>query len=637
MNSFFPLQHGPDKIQHSRREALDVAPDAIDLHAGETRSSETTINNKHLFRAGVVITMCLAVFLGKAFYLQVFQGDHYREIAENNRLRTEITPAVRGVIYDNEGVQLVHNSPAFTLVVTPSELPDDKNERAYILEKTHELTGVSPTTIDLTIANQPDAYYEAIPIDTPLEYENALSIYLEENDLPGISVELLTVRQYEQTPLKSISHVLGYTGFISPEEYAEKRTEGYRRTDKLGKQGIESTHEELLRGVSGTRSSEVDALGREVLLIRKQESIPGANINLALDYELTTIIETRLESYMKTYGQHKASVVVLDPRDGGIRALVSIPGYNGNSFAKGISQTEYDELLEDPFDPLFPRATSGEFPPGSTIKPVVAAIALEDGLINQSSSFLSTGGVRISEWFFPDWKAGGHGVTDVRKAIAESVNTFFYIIGGGLGDIQGLGIEKITKEAQRFGLGSETGIDLPQEADGFLPSKSWKQEVKEERWYIGDTYHAAIGQGDVLVTPIQTAVMTSVFANGGSLFEPHIIDSFEKDGETVDFEPVIRSEQVMNKEHLQVVREGMRQAVKSGSAQYLQTLPEAVAGKTGTAQAGGDRQNHSWFTSFGPYNDPEIVVTVLVEEAGEGSAVAAPIARDIYAWWFANR
>ena len=217
------------------------------------------------------------------------------------------------------------------------------------------------------------------------------------------------------------------------------------------------------------------------------------------------------------------------------------------------------------------------------------------------------------------------------------MNTFFYIIGGGLGDFRGLGIERITEQAKLFGFGEPTGIDLPEEANGFLPSKAWKEEVKGERWYIGDTYHAAIGQGDILVTPLQMAVATSVLANGGVLFEPHLLASTERNGVEIQFEPVVRSGEVMSRETISVVRRGMRQAVTEGSARSLALLPKPVAGKTGTAQAGGDRENHAWFTSFGPYENPELVVTVLIEEGGEGSAVAAPLARDIYAWWFANR
>ncbi len=637
MNIWFPIEHSTDRLAPSSRAALDVAPDALLYGRREARSSETLLTSRQLMLAFVVSTIVFALFLGKAIYLQAFEGNAYRVIAEQNRTRTLVLPAIRGVMYDSRGRQLVQNAPAFTLIITTSELPTERSERLAVLEEAAQLADLSPTDLDLAIANDSGKGSDAIPVDLPISYESALKLYLAEERLPGISAELFTVRSYAGGPLLALSHVLGYTGFISPEAYEAKRMDGYRRTDKLGKQGLEASYETILRGVLGTRTVEVNALGGSATLIRKEEPVHGSNLRLTLDEEFSLFIEDRLAASLSTIGKRRATIVVLDPRDGAVRALISTPGYDNNAFAKGISPDVYRVLLEDDDRPLFPRAVMGEFPPGSTFKPTVAAIALEDGLIGEKTSFLSTGGVSVASWFFPDWKAGGHGTTNVVKAIAESVNTFFYIIGGGLGDFRGLGIERITGQATLFGFGEPTGIDLPEEASGFLPSKAWKEEAKGERWYIGDTYHAAIGQGDILVTPLQMAVATSVFANGGVLFEPHLLAATEKDGVETPFDPVVRSGEVMSRETIDVVRRGMRQAVTEGSARSLTLLPKPVAGKTGTAQAGGGRENHAWFTSFGPYENPELVVTVLIEEGGEGSSIAAPIARDIYAWWFANR
>jgi len=637
VNTWFPIEHSTDRLAPSSRAALDVAPDALLSLRLRARFNETLLTFRQLMLAFAVLVIIFALFLGKALYLQTFEGDAYRAVAEQNRTRTLVLPATRGVMYDSQGRQLVQNAPAFTLVITPSELPSERSERLSVLEEAARLADLSPTDLDLAIANDSGKEGDAIPVDLPLSYESALKLYLAEERLPGISAELFTVRSYEEGPLSALSHVLGYTGFISPEEYEAKRASGYQRTDKLGKQGLEASYETILRGSPGTRTVEVNALGRSETLIRKEEPVAGYNLRLTLDGELSLFIEERLAASLSVIGKRRGTVIVLNPRDGGVRALVSTPGYDNNAFAEGISPNVYRALLEDEDRPMFPRAVMGEFPPGSTFKPTVAAIALEDGLISEKTSFLSTGGVAVASWFFPDWKAGGHGTTNVVKAIAESVNTFFYIIGGGLGDFRGLGIERITEQAKLFGFGEPTGIDLPEEANGFLPSKAWKEEVKGERWYIGDTYHAAIGQGDILVTPLQMAVATSVLANGGVLFEPHLLASTERNGVEIQFEPVVRSGEVMSRETISVVRRGMRQAVTEGSARSLALLPKPVAGKTGTAQAGGDRENHAWFTSFGPYENPELVVTVLIEEGGEGSAVAAPLARDIYAWWFANR
>jgi penicillin-binding protein 2 len=624
-------------LSHSSESAIDLSPSAIDLCAGEVRSSDASIDRKKLSFALVVLGFCFLALVCRAFYLQIWNSDYYRAIAENNRLRSQIIPAVRGVIYDNGGTQLVSNSPSFVLVVSPSSLPKEKSERTEMLERVFSITGVTPAVIDLAVASRPDAYDDEIPIEQFLEYEDAMAVMVAGETLPGISVRLSTIREYMDTPLFSLSHVLGYTGFISQTEYDLNKEKKYKRTDKIGKSGLESSYESELRGINGIRSSEVNAQGDEAMLIKETEAVPGLNLHLSVDYELTSYIENTLDKYMRKNGLKKASVIALNPKNGGVRALVSLPGYDNNLFARGISSDEYEKILADPNNKLFNRAVLGEFPSGSTIKPTIAAIALESGVINESTSFLSTGGVGVSQWFFPDWKAGGHGVTNVRKAIAESVNTFFYIISGGLGDFTGIGIEKMTSWEQKFGFGGTTGIDLPQEAAGFLPTKEWKEEVKGERWYIGDTYHAAIGQGDVLVTPLQVAVATSVFANGGTLFEPNIVSFMENGAEYIPIETAVVSEQVVSEENIEIVRQGMRQAVTGGSAQSLYDLRKPVAGKTGTAQSGGGRENHSWFTSFGPYDDPNIVVTVLIEEGGEGSALAAMVAKEIYEWWFANR
>jgi penicillin-binding protein 2 len=321
-------------------------------------------------------------------------------------------------------------------------------------------------------------------------------------------------------------------------------------------------------------------------------------------------------------------VVALNPKTGEIYALVSLPSYDNNLFAQGIETDAFADLVEDKDQPLFFRAISGEFPSGSTFKPFVAYAALADRVVSEHTSFVSTGGLRVSDWFFPDWKAGGHGVTDVRKAISESVNTFFYIVGGGFDEFTGLGIERMMRSAEQFGFGRSTGIDLPGEASGFLPSKKWKEETKGERWYVGDTYHLAIGQGDFLTTPLQMAHATGIIANDGMRVAPHVIAS----------EAQYTGEQILDLDSysLSVVKQGMRQTVTSGSARSLAALPFSVAGKTGTAQASGNERFHSWFTGFASYEDPEIAIAVLVEEGGESTEAAVPLARELLYWWFTN-
>jgi penicillin-binding protein 2 len=310
---------------------------------------------------------------------------------------------------------------------------------------------------------------------------------------------------------------LGYVGKVSEDDYALHREEGYRRADEIGKIGIEATYETELRGKVGERVSEVDAFGRRRAGIRETPSTDGKEMRLSLDSQLQAAAEQALQAQLSQAKTTRGAVVALDPRNGSVLALVSWPGYDNNLFSGTVSSTAYRALADNADHPLFPRAWSGTYPSGSTVKIVISAAALAEKIITSTTNVLSVGGIRVGPWFFPDWKAGGHGVTNVRRAIAWSVNTFYYYIGGGYESFVGLGVDRLGAWMRRFGLGEKTGIDLPAEAAGFVPSKEWKQEAKGEPWFLGDTYNLSIGQGDLLVTPLQVAVYAATVANGGTL------------------------------------------------------------------------------------------------------------------------
>jgi len=585
------------------------------------------------FRVGFFILVFILVFMtGRAFQLQIANGQEYRQQAEENRFQILTLPAERGVVFDSRGNILIENAPAFTLTMTISELPDDQNERERIFKRVADLTGLQPTDFDLFLQEYATVPTEEIIVEKSLEYERAMMFLVEDKTLPGFSVSLSTKRQYESSA-SSLSHVLGYTGKISVDEFADKQNFGYRRTDEIGKTGIEASWETVLRGKPGRRLVEVDASGNITAIFSEEVATKGSAVTLSIDLELQKTVEQSLSDALKKTGRSRGSAVVINPNNGEILSLVSLPSYDSNLFSGGIDKKTYSTLADDPNQPLFPRATAGEFPSGSTFKPYVATAALAEGIITPATSFLSSGGLAIGQWFFPDWKAGGHGVTDVKKALAQSVNTFFYIIGGGYDTFTGLGVEKIVEYARLFGFGEKTGIDLTGEADGFLPSKEWKEETKGERWYVGDTYHLAIGQGDLLVTPIQMAAALSVVANGETKYTPHLVTK-------VDDQLVYLANETLSstlKESIDVVRQGMRQAVTSGSAIRLNSLPITSAGKTGTAQIGGTEETHAWFTGFAPYENPEIAVVILIEEGGEGSSTAVPVAENIFRWWATNR
>lgn len=628
----FPLQSNQPFGRVSDRRRIEdmeyaVSNQPFDAVLSNTRHIGSVISLTRLKWACVLLFCLLLLFVARSAHLQISQGGHYRALAEANRFRTVRIIPQRGTLSDRHGTILARNIPSFVLTMTIADLPKDTQERRDLFSRMSSIAGIQPTDLDLLLTEYAKTPTEPIPVKQHLPFERAMHLAIETKTMPGFSLQASTLREYPETTL-SLSHLLGYVGKISGTELESLYTQGYRPIDSIGKLGIEKTAESALRGVPGEVVMEVDARGRELSVVSKTDPIPGQDIKLTIDAGFQAFIENRLQAVLDASRTSKASVVALNPKTGEVYALVSLPAYDNNDFAKGIDQTSFQELLDDPDKPLFSRAVSGEFPSGSTFKPFVAYAAMAERIISEHTSFVSTGGLRIGEWFFPDWRGGGHGITDVTKAIADSVNTFFYIIGGGFDQFNGLGVQRITDYAAKFGFGSPTGIDLPGEADGFLPSKEWKEEVKGERWYVGDTYHLAIGQGDFLTTPLQMAHATGIIANDGMRVQPHLIAS-----ETIPGGETVES---LDAYALSVVKRGMRETVQRGSARSLASYPFSVAGKTGTAQAPGVDRYHSWFTGFAPYDDPEITLAILIEEGGESTDTAVPLAREILSWWFTS-
>ena len=646
----FVIQEG--RLKEGKIDSVYRYGWAEEVYMNDVREKEVigkSFNFSKIPLIGMILLFFLFVLFGKVAWLQILKGDYYYTMAEGNRIRIERIEAKRGVIYDRNLKPLVRNKANFLLYLVPADLPEEESLEKIISRISETLGDVTKDDIKAELARV-DKYsleaYLPLFITDDIEYERAMKLYLESSSWPGVILSNKTRREYlhvgdsetEEEAVKTsltLSHILGYTSKINSQELEEYGDE-YLPIDYIGKMGIEYFWENELKGRGGKKQIEVDALGKEKKIIGQEDVEDGHNLILSLDVEQQIKLEKILIKHLEGLNLNRGVAIVTDPRNGEILAMVNIPSYNNNKFAAGISQEEYSGLIDHPDTPLFNRAVSGEYPSGSTIKPVLAAAALEEGIISENTTFLSLGGIRIGQWFFPDWRAGGHGRTNVKKAIAESVNTFFYYIGGGHEDFKGLGVDRIVEYGELFGLNSQTGIDLAGEASGFLPTREWKEEVKGERWYIGDTYHLAIGQGDLLVTPLQVAVFTSVFANGGKLYRPHFIkEVLSSDDELIkkiDEEPI--REDFISSYNIHVIRQGLRQAVTSGSARRLQTVPVAVAGKTGTAQWSTKENTHAWFTGFAPYDAPEMVITVLVEKGGEGSDVAVPIAEEYLQWYF---
>ncbi|MBI4811851.1 penicillin-binding protein 2 [Candidatus Falkowbacteria bacterium] len=589
-----------------------------------------TFNYKRTYFIGLIFAFFLLLILSKAAWLQIIKGKYYYSIAEGNRIRIERVEAKRGVIYDRNLKPLVRNVANFLLYFIPADLPQEESKLNKIINEISQILGnKNSDEIKRTLSRIKTGSlesYQPLFIADNIEYEKAILLYLKQAEMSGVVLSNKTRREYDicagsdqsQSGEKcalALSHVLGYMGKIS-EEDLDKFGGEYSPIDYIGKAGIEYFWEPDLRGINGKKQIEVDALGKEKKIISQTEAQDGHNLVLSIDLDLEKKLGEAMANAFKGSRFKKGTAIIMNPANGEILAKASFPFYNNNIFARGMKNEEYEALANDQDKPLFNRAISGEYPPGSTIKPIIAAAALEEEIINEYTSFLSTGGLKIGEWFFPDWKAGGHGATNVRKAIAESVNTFFYYIGGGYNDFTGLGVDRIVKYEKLFGLGAQTGIDLPGEANGFLPTKEWKEAAKGERWYIGDTYHLAIGQGDISATPLQVAAYTSVFANGGKLYRPHLVRQILSSDDSVlqDIKEEPVKKDFISAKNIETVRQGMRQTITSGSARGLGDLPVAVAGKTGTAQWSSKKAPHAWFTGFAPYDNPEIVITVLVED-----------------------
>ncbi|MBI3956676.1 MAG: penicillin-binding protein 2 [Candidatus Kerfeldbacteria bacterium] len=598
------------------------------ISARRTRSQQ----RRFLFFVGLASLAGCGLFLRLAL-LQVARGAELRAAAEENRIRLQPIPASRGVIYDRHGIPLVRNVPNETLQIVPADLPKGESELQPTAASLAAILNEPPAQLLDEMREKREVTFQSFVFREHLSYQTALKLRLIESQLPGFHVEVTATREYLGGD--ALSHLLGYTGKINSDEAKEKLAAGYQLTDQTGKSGLELSYESTLRGKNGRKQIEVDSLGKEKRIVASAAPELGENLYLSIDADLQRRASEALSSMVAKTRSRGGALVAIDPRNGEILALASAPTFDNNLFTQQKDPAALAALFQDERNPLFFRPTDGQYPSGSTMKPFVASAALSLGVITPTTTVNSTGGIRVGQWFFPDWQSGGHGITNVRKAIAQSVNTFFYMVGGGGDGFQGLGVSRLVPFLARFGFGQASGIDLPGEAIGLLPTPEWKEETKNERWYIGDTYHLAIGQGDVLVTPLQMAVATAAIANGGTVYQPRLVTTVEDAaGRRSALGPQTKGELVASSQTLAVVREGMRDGVLDGSSRAMQSLPVSSAGKTGTAQFGNGSATHAWFTAFAPYEDPTLAIAVVVESGGEGHAAALPVARDVIAAYF---
>src|SRR3989338_5663116 len=631
----FTFYNAPTKIFVEKN---DNAPSDEGNFLPQKKNGEhlgATIHARKITIWQIILFFGIAVILSRLTYLQIIKGDSFRALSEENRIRILEIKANRGIIMDRNKKILVKNEPNLLLELIPVDMPKDQAGKDRLMGVASSISGKSLSEIVSLIKDANEFSYEPIIVSENITHEQAIRIRIESYGVQGISLGIDTRREYNINNTMSLSHILGYLGRIGKSELENKATNGYNSTDSMGKVGLEAQYENILKGKKGKEQIEVDSFGRRKQKLAYVEQQSGDNLILTIDYNIQKKLEDALALGLKKNNKKKGAAIAIDPRTGEILAMVSLPSFNNNIFSKGISEVEFEALLKDPNNPLFNRSIKGLYPSGSTIKPIIALAALEEGIVNRWTSVSSVGGIKVSKWFFTDWKAGGHGPTNITKAIAESVNTYFYFIGGGYENFKGLGVEKIAKYASLAGAGKATGIDLPGEEEGLLPNEEWKEKTKNEAWYIGDTYHMAIGQGDMLVTPLQVAQWTAMISNGGSLYTPHLIRSVtRKEGVVVQkINPTKIHGNIFLSDNIKIIQEGMRETIRAGSAGRLIDFPIKVAEKTEPAQWSTKTEDHAWFTRFAPYENPTIALTILIEEGGEGSSVAVPVSKDFYQWW----
>lgn len=617
-----------DALAHSREEAMGITEKKFEVPLGAST----------IYLLFGFFFVCSLILFSKTFYLQVIDGKQLYIASENNKGKINLIPAPRGIIYDSNGVKLVLNSPDFNLVC---------DKRNFIQSSPKSMSQISVMS---AVLGQPEAQISAainaseeskVLMLENIPQETLLVLEAKMNELSDCHIEKNTLRNYVMGPI--FSHVLGYTGKPNKEEL--QSAANITSTDNVGKTGLEKFYDASLRGAPGRTKTDRNG-GHQTDVVTPEKS--GYNLVLNIDSKLQKEVYNALEKSIKNIGSKKGAAIAMDPRTGAILALVSYPAYDDNIFSGGISQADFNALLNDPNQPFFNRAIAAKYPTGSTIKPFEASGALQENIISPTKLINDPGYITIHSQYDPSvvYTFSGvtpHGLVDMRKAIAVSSNIYFYTVGGGYGDQKGLGPAGIKKYLDMYGWEQKTGIDLPGEFKGFVPSPGWKLQTKKENWWDGDTYNLSIGQSDLQVTPLHVATAYAAIANGGTLYQPQIvqkiIDGSGKDATVIqEFAPQVSSQLSIDQKNLQIVREGMRDGVQKeyGSSHMLADLPVAVAGKTGTAQTNKDGIFNTWSANFAPYDNPEIVFLATIEGVQGLRAATLPVAHDVLKYYFSQ-
>ena len=596
-----------------------------------------------LLVGAIFVLALVTILLGRLFYMQVMQYQRYHLLAENNRISLVPLAPNRGFIVDRNEKILADNFSAFTVEIAVGKVRDTKKTIADIAG----LIEITPAQIRRFRKLQAESHeFDSIPLKNKLSDEEVAILAANHYRLPGVEVKSRLFRNYRAGP--GMAHVVGFIGRINDTDMkrlnADKRADNYVGSTHIGKVGLEQSYEKLLHGRTGYEQMETDSGGRALRVLARIPPVSGSDLKLYLDVELQQIAE-------QAFGDFKGSLVALDPKTGGVLALVSRPGFDPNLFVDGIDSDTWKSLNESHERPMVNRALRGIYPPGSTIKPFMALAGLELGLRTPSDTISDPGFYSLpgSSHRYRDWKKSGHGLVDVHKAVVQSCDTYFYRLAVDMG------IDSMHDYLSHFGFGQASGIDLLGESTGLLPSRAWKAKRSKQPWFLGETVIAGIGQGYHLTTPLQLATATAMLANGGTRVEPRLVQAI-RDPVTRKWiqQPIAIGDKLnLKPAHYQAVHQAMIDVLKPGGTASAAGAGASyqIAGKTGTAQVVGIKQNarydekntlmknrdHALFVAFAPANAPTIALAVLVENGGHGGSVAAPIARAVFDYYLLGK
>lgn len=573
-----------------------------------------------LARTALAVVAVFLVLLLRLWHLQVLEGKHFFALSTNNRLRVRPVEAPRGFILDRNREILVENRASFDVFVTP----EDVGRSGEAVRAIAEVLQMDLEAVAARLAEGQDRPYQPLLLRKSIDERTLTALEERKLDLPGLSLRIRPVRAYPTEGMAA--NLLGYVSEVSQAQLAREEFQDFRPGEHLGQAGLERRFDAFLRGIDGGEQIEVDARGRALRELNRLDSRSGLNLVLTLDRRLQAAAEAAMRD-------KDGAVVVLNPSTGEVLALVSKPTYDPNLFAQRLTAEEWRDLIHNPKHPLQNRALQAQYPPGSVFKLVTAMAALESGAITPETRFFCGGSFSLGRFTFADWKKGGHGWLDLRGAIANSCNVYFYQTA------LKTGIDEMARVAREFGLGQPPGLGLGDEARGIVPTPAWKKQ-QGDAWYPGNTVITGIGQGMVVTSPMQIALMVSAIANGGILYRPWILKRVESlRGDVIEeYGPEIVRRVNLRPETLEVVREGMLAVVNGGTGGRARIPGIAIAGKTGTAQVvrkeemkrRKDLKDHGWFAGFAPFENPQIAVVVLAENGGFGGQVAAPVAKTIF-------